>query len=127
MIASSSTTALGSTASAVLGGPIITEAATLLSGQNLTALTAVGRVTASGKLKAAVQTATDGSETIVGFMVYGVNADGADAPCQIYKGGRINKSLATIDASYSAVHLASMFDGTALSLETPTQSAEQPS
>lgn len=127
MNASSSTTALSSPAAAVLGGPIITEAATLLSGQDLAELTAVGRVTASGKVVKAVQTAEDGSDKIIGFMVYAVNADGADAACQIYKGGRINKSLATIDASYSAVHLASMFDGTALSLETPTQSAEQPS
>ncbi|HBX36226.1 MAG TPA: hypothetical protein DEG76_02505 [Pseudohongiella sp.] len=125
-MAGSSTQSLGSVAALILGGPIITEPATLLSGQDLAAGTAVGRVTASGKLRAAVQTATDGSQTIIGFMTEAVHADGADAACQIYKGGRINKSLAVIDASYSAVHLASMFDGTPITLETPTQSREQP-
>lgn len=125
-MAGSSTQSLGSVAALILGGPIITEPATLLSGQDLAAGTAVGRVTASGKLRAAVQTATDGSETIIGFMTEAVRADGADAACQIYKGGRINKDLAVIDASYSAVHLASMFDGTALTLETPTKSLERP-
>lgn len=123
--ASSSSTAFASLAAAVVGGPIITEQATLLSGQNLAALTAVGRVTASGKIRAAVKTAEDGSQVVIGFTVQAVHADGADADCPIYKGGRINKTIATIDASYTAADIAGMFDRTAITLETPTQSAHQ--
>jgi len=123
--ASSSSTEFASYAAAVLGGPIITEPATLLSGQNLTALTAVGRITASGKIQKAIQTATDGSQVVIGFITQAVHADGADAACQIYKGGRINKTLATIDASYTAAMIAGMFDGTPITLETPTRSADK--
>lgn len=127
MSASATSTAFSSPASQILGGPIITEAATLLSGQNLAALTAVGRITASGKIQKAIETAVDGSEVVIGFITEAVHADGADAACQIYKGGRINKTLAVIDASYSAAQIAAMFDGTPITLETPTQSAERAS
>lgn len=111
----------------LLGDTFETDSGTLLSGQNLAEYTAIGRVTASGKLKQSVETATDGSEVVIGFIAEAVHADGADAPCNYYKGGRFNKDLAVIDASYSALQIAAMFDRTPITLETPTKGAHQPS
>lgn len=121
--ASATSTPFGNPATLVLGGPIITEAGTLLSGQNLPAGAMVGRVTASGKLREALETADDGSEEPVGFLVHAVHAEGGDADCQIYKGGRLNKELVEIHESYTAAQIAALFDRTPITLETPTQSA----
>lgn len=56
------------------------EDVTVLSGQNLAIGTVVGRVTASGKIAAYDNDASDGTQTAVGIMTAAVNASAADAP-----------------------------------------------
>lgn len=51
---------------------------TVVAGQNLTAGTVVGRITASGKIKAWDPAATDGSETAIGVMAANADATNGD-------------------------------------------------
>lgn len=127
MRALSEITNFPSNASWVLGDTVDFGSGTLLADQNLAEYTAIGRITASGKLAKAVETATDGSEVVIGFIAEAVHADGADARCNYYKGGCFNKDLAVIDGSYSALQIAAMFDRTPITLKTPTKGAHQPS
>ncbi|RTL21740.1 MAG: head decoration protein [Rhodocyclaceae bacterium] len=64
---------------------------TLLSGQNLTRGTVVGKVTASGKLKAYASGNNDGSENPVGIMARDTNATGGDVKTLYYATGVFNK------------------------------------
>ena len=50
------------------------------SGNNLAAGTVVGIITASGKIKAYDNDASDGTQTAVGVLVAGVDATSADIP-----------------------------------------------
>lgn len=56
------------------------EAVTILSGQNLAAGTVLGKITASGKYKAATATGSDGGENAVAVLVAAVDASGGDLP-----------------------------------------------
>lgn len=57
---------------------IITQRATILSGQVLAYLRVLGKVTASGKLVAHNPGASDGSEVAVAIAAYAVDASGGD-------------------------------------------------
>ncbi len=105
--------------SLVLGGLIDFGSGTLESGQNLTRGTVIGRVTATGELKASVQTANDGSQIPVGAMVHDVDASAAATGCQFVRGGWLNKQLLTWDATWTAALQPSAFDGTPIRLVTP--------
>ncbi|HWK55371.1 MAG TPA: head decoration protein [Hyphomicrobiales bacterium] len=115
----SSSTASDSNDPFVLGGPVRTDTGKLITGQNLAAYTAVGRITASGKLTKALDTADDGSQTIIGFTCHAVNATSADKDCPYYCAGKFNSELAVIDDSYTATELKAELDRTGLQLETP--------
>lgn len=54
--------------------------AIVISGQNLPANAAVGKITASGKYTALAPAAADGSEVAAGMLVSAVDASAADAP-----------------------------------------------
>lgn len=105
--------------SLVLGGLIDFGNGTLESGQNLTRGTVIGRVTATRELKISVQTATDGSQNPVGSLVHDVDASAAAASCQFVRGGWLNKSLLTWDASWTETLQESAFDRTPIRLVTP--------
>ena len=60
-------------------GKISRETITVLSGQNLSAATVLGKVTASGKYKALDPDAVDGSEAAAGILYDAVDASAADA------------------------------------------------
>lgn len=105
--------------SLVLGGLIDFDNGTLESGQNLTRGTVIGRVTATGELKLSVQTASDGSEKPVGALAHDVDASAAASGCQFVRGGWLNKTLLTWDASWTAALQKSAFDGTPIRLVTP--------
>ena len=94
--------------------PVYSQPETYLSGAAVAALTVVGRVTASGKLKKAVKTANDGSKTPVGIAVADVDASAADAIGPTYKAGCFNPDLLVIDPSFSADDLRIAFEGTPL-------------
>lgn len=53
---------------------------TVVTGQNLAAGTVVGRVTASGKIAAYNNGASNGTETACGILISGVDASAADKP-----------------------------------------------
>jgi len=103
----------------VLGGLVAFEGGTLASGQNLTKGTVIGRVTATGKLIQSVQTATDGSENPVGILNHDCDASAADTSCVFVKGGDIDKTQLTWDASWTATLQLSAFDRTPITLVTP--------
>jgi hypothetical protein len=103
----------------VLGGPVLTQTGTLITGQNLAKYTVLGRITASGKLTQADQDAVDGSQNPVGILIHDVHADGADAACQMYTGGKFNGDLLTWDAGFTAALQQSAFDGTPIMVVTP--------
>lgn len=103
----------------VLGGLIDFGNGTLELGQNLTRGTVVGRVTASGELKLSVQTAVDGSQNPVGALAHDIDATAAAKSCQIVRGGWLNTTLLTWDASWTATLQAGAFDGTPIRLVTP--------
>lgn len=101
-------------------GPVRTAAGTLSSGQNLTAGSVLGRVTASGELIESVATANDGSEQPVGILVHAVDASGGALGCQMYVSGDLNADLITWDASFTAALQAGAFDGTPINLVNPS-------
>jgi len=103
----------------VLGGLIDFGNGALESGQNRTRGTVVGRVTATGELKQSVQTATDGSQVPVGALVHDIDATSAATGCQIVRGGWLNRSLLTWDATWTEALQAGAFDGTPIRLVTP--------
>lgn len=63
----------------------------LLSGQNLTRGTVVGKITASGKLKAYASGNADGSENPIGVLLRDTNATAADTKTCYYAKGVFNK------------------------------------
>ncbi|MGY6663371.1 MAG: head decoration protein [Glycocaulis sp.] len=66
---------------------IFTRTLTLLSGQNVERGELLGRVTASGKLKAALEASEDGSEDAMAIAAEDVHADGSDASILVYLAG----------------------------------------
>lgn len=54
------------------------DTATLISGQNLVAGTAVGKITASGKYTILAPAAADGSQNCAGFIMANTNASAGD-------------------------------------------------
>jgi hypothetical protein len=78
--------------------PIRTLPVTILSGQNLPALSVVGKV--SGKYILSVSTAGDGSEAPDGILVDAVDATTGDANGIIYIAGDFNYNALNVDASH---------------------------
>lgn len=99
--------------------PVFSEPETYASGAAVAALTVVGRITASGKLKKAVKSASDGSQKPIGIAVADVDASGADAVGPTYKAGCFDPGKLVIDASYTAEEVRVAFDGTPLRLRAP--------
>jgi hypothetical protein len=74
------------------GTQLVSETATILDGQTLALGEIVGKVTATGKIKALNTAGTDGSETPYGILAEAAAASGADATSLVYLKGefRIN-------------------------------------
>jgi hypothetical protein len=98
--------------------PLYSEPETVASGQNLARLTMVGRIAASGKVIKSVRTATDGSQTPIGFTAEEINA-AADAACPIYKQGGFDSGAIVLDASWTLAQARAAFDRTPISIGTP--------
>lgn len=64
----------------------------VVSGQNLTKGTLLGKITASGKYKKLDTTAVDGSQTLVGILGIDCNASGGDEKAYMYVHGEFNKA-----------------------------------
>ncbi|MDX1816110.1 MAG: head decoration protein [Marinobacter sp.] len=102
----------------IVGGLVAFDAGTLASGQNLTKGTVIGRIAATSKLVVSVQTASDGSQNPVGVLNHDCDASAGDANCVFVKGGDLDVSQVTFDASWSAAQQAAAFDRTPISLVT---------
>ncbi|MEP2533558.1 head decoration protein [Shimia sp.] len=90
---------------------------TILSGEDLEALTVVG-FDGNGKIVPAV--AADGGTPVqaIGVLVYAVDATGGDAPGHVYRGGMFNPDMLVWDASYDTdAEKATAFNGA----PSPTQ------
>ena len=68
---------------------------TLVSGQNLTRGTVLGRITASGKYTAYNNGAVDGSEQARGILAVDTDASGGDVSTVIYVTGEFNEEALT--------------------------------
>jgi hypothetical protein len=70
--------------------PRVTESAVIITGQNLTAGTVVGKITASGKLKKVDSAAVDGSQAPFGVLATATDATSADKTATVYLTGEFN-------------------------------------
>lgn len=80
---------------------LISEPATLLSGQNLVRGALLGVVTASGKYVLSLSAASDGSQTPVAVLANDCNASAADAPALIYTRGDFQAQSLVLGASHT--------------------------
>lgn len=72
---------------------IVTDVRTLIAGQNVVRGTALGRITASGKLKKVDSTAVDGSQTIYAIAADNVDATSTDQQIPVYFTGEFNQAV----------------------------------
>jgi hypothetical protein len=84
------------------GYPIVTEAVTVLSGQNLVRGALVGKITASGKIVLSLSAAADGSQTPYGILSEDVDASSSDKASVIYIAGAFNKTKVTFGTGHTA-------------------------
>jgi len=73
-------------------GDVVSDARTLILGQNVVRGAALGRITASSKLTLVNSAAVDGSQTIYAIAADAVNATSADQPIPVYLGGEFNQA-----------------------------------
>ncbi len=97
------------------GDDLAHRTGTLISGSNASGavtpkMTLVGVVTASGKYKKSVATATDGSQNPVGFLADDVDASSADAACNVYEEGQFTWEMISVDASWTLATLNRAFE-----------------
>lgn len=83
--------------------------------------TVLGMVTASGKYKLSVKTATDGSETPVAILVDNVDASTADQNGGLYLMGEFNQNHIIFDNSWAIPALKTAFRPLAIFLKDSTQ------
>jgi hypothetical protein len=69
---------------------------TLITGQNLTMGTVVGKITASGKITILAPAAVDGSQTAFGVLLADVNATAADQLCPVLRREAIVKDAGLV-------------------------------
>jgi hypothetical protein len=81
---------------------LITDAGTLITGQNLKRGTAMGKITASGKLTQLDSTKADGSQNIHSILAADCDATGADKVCSIYIGGEFNANAVVFKGADTA-------------------------
>lgn len=88
--------------------PLVTDAETLITGQNLTRGAVLGRITASGKLNLSLSAAVDGSEVPYAILAEDKDATAGDQPVTVYKTGEFSEGALTIGTGHTA---ASIKDG----------------
>lgn len=79
----------------------IGQVVTIASGQGVVSRgTVVGLISASGKFAVCKKTATDGSQTPIGIVMYAVDATSADRPTIVAYAGRFRASQLAVDESW---------------------------
>ena len=79
---------------------VVTTPETTASGQDLAALSVVGRVTASGEIVLCNPGASDGSQNPIGVTVTAVDASAAAAPVAVFRSGMFNPDALTWHAGF---------------------------
>jgi hypothetical protein len=82
--------------------PALQRKGTLLSGQNLTRGTVLGKITASGKLVKSLAASEDGSEDIFAVLALDCDASAGDMDCQYYISGEFTTARLTFGAGHTA-------------------------
>jgi hypothetical protein len=82
--------------------PLAHKKVTLLSGENVTRGTVLGKVTASGKYVTSLSASADGSETPDVIAAQDCDASAADAECLVYTRGDFNANALTIGTGHTA-------------------------
>jgi len=75
--------------------PVITDSGTLVSGQDLSRMAVLGKITASGKLTQLDKDAVDGSAVPYAVLKEDCDASGGDAACSYYLTGAFNSAKLT--------------------------------
>lgn len=82
-------------------GPVLIPGQTIATGANLVKGTIVGRITASGKLKAAVAASEDGSQVPVGVLMEDAAAASADVKAVVgFAGVYVEANMTGLTAAY---------------------------
>lgn len=81
---------------------IVTDAAVLVSGQNLTRGAVLGKITTGGKLTLSLTASSDGSQTPYAILAEDTNASAADKTCTVYLAGEFNPNVMTFGTGHSA-------------------------
>lgn len=76
----------------LVGEDFITDAGTLVSGQNLKRGAALGKLTATGKLTQLDSTKSDGSQTPYAILSADCDASAGDKACSLYKFGEFSSA-----------------------------------
>lgn len=82
--------------------PAVTGTETLVSGQNLSKGAALGKITASGKMKSLDSTNNDGSENPYAILAEDKDASGGDKTVLVYYTGVFNSGSVTFGGSDTA-------------------------
>jgi len=102
----------------LIGDDFITDIATLISGQNLIKGTALGLITASGKVTELVSGASDGSQTPFAILAEDCNATAGDTSCPVYLFGEFNSGAMTFNGSDTAAQFKAGFRDVGIYLKT---------
>ena len=81
--------------------PIVGEGAILLSGQNVTRGTLLGKITTGGKLKLSASASIDGSEVPYAIAAADTNATSGDTNIPIYLAGEFNANAITFGTGHT--------------------------
>lgn len=89
--------------------PLVTDIVTILTGQNLTRGTLLGKVTATGKYIKCDSAAVDGSQTPVAILSEDCDASAGDKQAVIYLSGAFNQGAVVFGgADTAATHRAAL-------------------
>ena len=102
----------------IAGKGLITDAGTLVSGQNLARGAALGLITASGKLKQLDSSAVDGSAVPFAILAATTNASSADTVCPIYVFGEFNAAALGLVSGQTAASFKAGFRDVGIYLKT---------
>jgi hypothetical protein len=89
-------------------GALISRKVTLITGQNVTRGTVLGKITASGKYNKSLSAAADGSQTPDLICAQDCDATSADADCLAFESGRFNASALVLGTAHT---IASIQEG----------------
>lgn len=87
---------------------IVTQGATLISGQTLTRGAVLGQITASGKYTLSLSASSDGSQTPCAVLAEDTDASGGDKACTIYMTGEFNPNAMTFGTGHTATTVATV-------------------